>query len=200
MNGCHWRRGLRLMLSVLGACLLLTTTPSTAAAGTDPTWEWPLRPQPAVLAAFEAPVGPYGPGHRGVDLAGTVGQPVLAVDAGRVSFAGQVAGRGVVVVDHGGLRTTYEPVLVAVSRDERLRAGALIGTLTLAGGHCLPAACLHLGARLRDTYVDPLRYLGTGPVRLLPLEGDPVAPSWRTTPSPAARPPLVPVWSGLGLL
>ncbi|MDB4971612.1 MAG: hypothetical protein JWN44_7301, partial [Myxococcales bacterium] len=31
---------------------------------------------------------PYGPGHRGADLAGAVGQPVLAADDGVVVFAG----------------------------------------------------------------------------------------------------------------
>jgi murein DD-endopeptidase MepM/ murein hydrolase activator NlpD len=59
---------------------------------------------------------PFGPGHRGVDLAAVAGAPVLAAGAGTVVFAGTVAGRGVVSVDHsGGLRTTYEPVLPTVT-------------------------------------------------------------------------------------
>lgn len=156
--------------------LLAVTLPSVApaAAADDPRgeWSWPLSPQPVVVAAFDPPEHPYGPGHRGVDLAGSLGQPVRAVASGTVSFAGQVAGRGVVVVDHGRLRSTYEPVLRAVARGDEVVGGTVVGTLAVVGGHCLPAVCLHLGARDGDTYVDPLELLPPlGPVRLLPLAG-----------------------------
>ena len=60
-------------------------------------WTWPLDPRPEVVEAFDPPDDRYGSGHRGVDLAGRVGQPVLAVTDGRVSFVGMIAGRGVVV-------------------------------------------------------------------------------------------------------
>lgn len=173
--------------SVFGAAVVAAAVAHTAAQVREP-WVWPLNPQPTVVRVFEPPLGPYGPGHRGADLAGRVGQAVLAVDDGRVSFAGKVAGRGVVVVDHGRLRSTYEPVLVAVGRGDRVDAGQLVGTLTLAGGHCLPSACLHLGARTGDVYVDPLRYLSVGPVRLLPLDGWAAGPA--ATRGPVALPRL----------
>ena len=63
-------------------------------------YAWPLQPPPAVLTPFRAPTHAYGPGHRGVDLAGRAGQPVLAARAGTVAFAGPVAGHGVVSVQH----------------------------------------------------------------------------------------------------
>jgi len=191
------------------AALLLATLPGVAAgvpAGTvlrdDPrgSWTWPLQPQPRVLAPFEPPPDPYGSGHRGVDLAGAVAQPVVAVAPGRVRFAGQVAGRGIVVVDHGRLRSTYEPVLVAVRRGDRVGRGELVGTLTLAGGHCLPLPCLHLGARDGETYVDPLGLLGDGRVRLLPLQGlrvpRPTVPGL-AVPGLAVPAVLRPWWTGL---
>ncbi|CAN5846531.1 hypothetical protein BH20ACT6_BH20ACT6_21300 [soil metagenome] len=194
MNAFNRRRCL---LVVLAVGLLVTVGAPSAVAGRPAPWVWPLQPRPAVVRAFEAPLGPYGPGHRGADLAGSVGQPVLAVDDGRVSFAGTVAGRGVVVIDHGRLRTTYEPVLVAVSEGDRVAAAQVLGTLTLAGGHCLPAACLHLGARAGDVYVDPLQYLGTGRVRLLPLDGQPAtAGAW----PPTVGPPGLGSGAGVGLL
>jgi murein DD-endopeptidase MepM/ murein hydrolase activator NlpD len=150
---------------------------------------WPLQPQPEVVRAFEPPTTPFGPGHRGVDLAGSLGQPVLAALAGRVTFAGSLAGRGVVVVDHGTTRTTYEPVAADVRVGQPVLRGDRLGTLQLGGSHCLPRACLHWGWRRGDTYLDPLLLVGGGPIRLLPLwVPDPVprAPAWRPQPEPAA--------------
>lgn len=133
-------------------------------------WVWPLSPRPAILRRFEAPATPYGPGHRGVDLASRAGQAVLAAGAGEVSFAGVLAGRGVVTVTHGELRTTYEPVRAVVSVGERVSAGDPIGHLETRGAHCLPT-CLHWGLLRGRVYLDPLLLVGGGPVRLLPLWG-----------------------------
>ncbi|HEX5562602.1 MAG TPA: M23 family metallopeptidase [Nocardioidaceae bacterium] len=130
---------------------------------------WPLRPRPTVVAAFDPPASRWGPGHRGVDLAGRVGQQVHSALAGRVTFAGRLAGRGVVVVDHGATRTTYEPLTASVAVGDRVAAGAVIGRLELFGSHCLPRACLHWGLiEGRETYLDPLTLVGAAPVVLLP--------------------------------
>jgi murein DD-endopeptidase MepM/ murein hydrolase activator NlpD len=123
-----------------------------------------------VVAGFDAPAGPYAAGHRGVDLAAGVGQPVRSAGAGVVFFAGRVAGRGVVSVTHpSGLRTTYEPVTASVTTGATVRAGQALGTVSAAPGHCLPATCLHWGLRDGDTYLDPLGLLGAVRVRLLPV-------------------------------
>jgi murein DD-endopeptidase MepM/ murein hydrolase activator NlpD len=129
---------------------------------------WPLSPEPDVLSGFAPPASRWGAGHRGVDLAGSVGQVVRTAQAGTVSFAGRIAGRGVVVIDHGGTRTTYEPVASSVAVGDRVAAGARIGRLELLGSHCLPRACLHWGLLRGETYLDPLTLVGAGPVRLLP--------------------------------
>ena len=122
------------------------------------------------MAAFRAPVGPYGAGHRGVDLEARVGQPVRAAGPGTVAFAGTVAGRGVVSLDHaGGLRTTYEPVVAAVDIGDQVAAGTRLGLLSAAPGHCLPGTCLHWGLRRGGVYLDPLTLLGMVRVRLLPV-------------------------------
>ena len=135
------------------------------------TGVWPLDPRPTVVAQFDPPVSRYGAGHRGVDLAGSRGQVVRAAAAGRVTFAGSLAGRGVVVVSHGATRTTYEPVHASVKVGAVVAAGERIGTLQDFGSHCWPAVCLHWGLIEGDTYLDPLALLGIGPVRLLPLFG-----------------------------
>ncbi len=79
--------------------LLLATTGLTGSSPGSATGVWPLDPRPAVVAGFDPPLSAYGAGHRGVDLAGAPGQQVRAAAAGRVTFAGSLAGRGVVVVE-----------------------------------------------------------------------------------------------------
>lgn len=137
----------------------------------DP-YGWPLPGAPRVVVTFDPPAAPWLPGRRGVDLAGTPGEPVLAAGPGTVAFAGTVAGVRAVSIDHaGGLRTTYEPVIASVRAGQRVAAGTPIGTL-LAGQPGCPAgvpACLHWGLRRGMTYLDPLLLLGLAPVRLLPL-------------------------------
>lgn len=130
---------------------------------------WPLSPRPEVVAAFAPPVRRWEHGHRGVDLLGRAGQDVRATLPGTVSFAGQVAGRGVVVVDHAGRRTTYEPVTATARVGDAVGNGEVIGTLQHALGHCAPRVCLHWGLIVGDGYQDPLDLVGAGPVRLLPV-------------------------------
>jgi hypothetical protein len=145
-------------------------------------YAWPLGPPvPAVVRPFEEPTHRFGPGHRGVDLAAAADAPVLAAAAGVVVFAGLLAGRGVVSVQHAdGLRTTYEPVTPTVAAGATVERGAALGTLTRGHAGC-PAACLHWGVRRdRTTYVDPLRLLAPPRVRLLPVP-DP----WPDGPAPA---------------
>ncbi|MGQ0773279.1 MAG: M23 family metallopeptidase [Pseudonocardiales bacterium] len=146
--------------------------PGHELSGSATKFGWPLPGSPAVVRAFQAPAHDFGPGHRGVDLAGVNGTPVLAAGAGTVVFAGQVAGRGVVSVDHpGGLRTTYEPVSPTVAAGDLVARGQQIGTLAPGHPDCAAVACLHWGARRGADYLDPLRLLGLGRVRLLPWEG-----------------------------
>jgi murein DD-endopeptidase MepM/ murein hydrolase activator NlpD len=98
--------------------------------------------------------------------------PVLAAGAGVVVFAGLLAGRGVVSVDHaGGLRTTYEPVEVTVAPGDTVELGSVLGVLSGAASHpgCPVTACLHWGLRRGAVYLDPLLLLRPLRVRLKPL-------------------------------
>jgi murein DD-endopeptidase MepM/ murein hydrolase activator NlpD len=173
----HHRIMLLLTVTALVVGLVLdafvTAAPARSAGSGDGSWTWPLQPRPEVVEAFDPPEDPYGAGHRGIDLAGRVGQPVLAVADGRVSFVGMIAGRGVVAIDHDGERSTYEPVTAAVRVGDQVHAGQPIGRLELVGGHCWPAVCLHLGRVAGEVYLDPLARLGggAGPIRLLPFHG-----------------------------
>lgn len=199
------RPGALTVLGLVVLSLLLPVWPAVGAAGSDRSPApagaavWPLSPVPDIGERFDPPDTRWGAGHRGVDLRGSPGQPVRAALGGRITFAGTLAGRGVVVVDHGATRTTYEPVEATVSAGDTVAAGDRIGRLQLGGSHCYPAACLHWGWRDGDTYLDPLTLVGAGPVRLLPLGRDDTGqatlrhsaarlPTWAvrssTTPSP----------------
>lgn len=147
---------------------------------------WPLAGSPRVVRGFQPPALPYGPGHRGIDLAADADAPVLAAGAGTVMFAGMVAGRGVVSVRHpGGLRTTYEPVSATVVTGAQVARGERIGTLAPGHPGCPATVCLHWGA-FRDPalprtdpvreYLNPLWLIFGVRVRLLPIDSPPDLP------------------------
>jgi murein DD-endopeptidase MepM/ murein hydrolase activator NlpD len=174
-TGFGWRR-LAIVLAVVVAVLLpaAATSAVSASAVAAPTgFVLPVPPPPLVLTAFAPPPNKYGAGHRGVDLAVPQGAPIVAAGAGVVVFAGPLAGRGVVSIEHtGGLRTTYEPVTATVTAGGSVAAGQPIGTLEPGHAGCAPASCLHWGARLPDrVYLDPMSLLGPWRVRLWPWEG-----------------------------
>src|SRR3954454_18076551 len=63
---------------LLVASVVLLLCPVEPAAGmtpVDPVGQWPLQPQPVVVHPFDPPSVSWGSGHRGVDLAGHLGQP-----------------------------------------------------------------------------------------------------------------------------
>ncbi|GAA3196815.1 hypothetical protein GCM10010468_07610 [Actinocorallia longicatena] len=121
-----------------------------------------------VLRRYAPPGAPWLPGHRGVDLAAGAGDVVYAGGPGVVSFARDLAGRGVITVTHGQLRTTYEPVTALVRVGVRVAAGTPIGVMEADLGHCAPATCLHWGLRRGSAYLDPFALISLPAVRLLP--------------------------------
>ncbi|WP_413450636.1 M23 family metallopeptidase [Georgenia phoenicis] len=171
------------VLAVLGGALLLAPQPaapptvvatSAAESAGRVRYEWPTGAPAELVRPFAAPPERWLAGHRGADLALPAGADVRAAADGVVAFAGRVAGRGVVSVDHAdGLRTTYEPVEATVARGAQVTAGQVVGVLEPAGHHCPDEPCLHWGARRgQDDYVDPLSLLAEDVViRLLPRHG-----------------------------
>jgi biotin carboxyl carrier protein len=151
-----------------------------------------VRPVPGEVGrGWDPPPERWSAGHRGVDLAARPGEAVRSVAAGRVAFAGTVAGRGVVSVELTGtgvppLRTTYEPVRARVREGDRVAPGDVVGVLEADGFHC-PTGCLHWGLRRGDAYLDPLSLLARGPSRLLPVLGVPLPEGPGDGPGDAAR-------------
>ncbi|KUL26166.1 peptidase M23 [Streptomyces regalis] len=188
--------GRLVLLLLLTATVLLTPAPRLTKTATsapappapDPALPtvgraWPVGVRPPILRGWEPPATPYGRGHRGVDLAAPAGAPVRAVAAGRVSFAGRVAGKGVVSVELTGtgdppLRATYEPVRASAKKGDEVEAGEVVGTVEASGSHCT-GTCVHWGLRRGEAYLDPLSLLPPwllhrGPSRLLPVLGVPL--------------------------
>nr|WP_211661483.1 M23 family metallopeptidase [Modestobacter muralis] len=161
----------RVLVPLTVLLVLLGGVPAASAAPVAPLWGWPVTAGTPVTRPFAPPPSPYAAGHRGVDLATVPGQPVVAAGVGVVAFAGMVAGRPVVSVDHpGGLRTTYEPVTPSVAAGQAVALGTPLGELTAGHAGCPAEACLHWGLRRGGTYLDPLSLLRAPRVRLLPWD------------------------------
>ena len=133
-----------------------------AATTISPRWRSPLRGPVIVRREFQPPRARWAPGHRGVDLAATAGSVILAAGSGRVAFAGRIADRGVISIEHSpGVRTTYEPVRAVVAAGQYVRRGDVIGHLAPDRRH---RDSLHWGLRIRDGYADPMRLLQARPI------------------------------------
>jgi murein DD-endopeptidase MepM/ murein hydrolase activator NlpD len=168
------RLPVRLLSVVLATLCVLLAAPSVHAAAetTGPDvdanaseWVWPL--SPFVLdRPYVQPAHRYGAGHRGIDLRPVLESEVLAPAAGIVAFAGNVADRSLVTIDHGnGLVTTLEPVDSGLVPGMPVESGAVVGTISL-GGHAAPGS-LHFGVRLDGEYINPLLLYGGVPRAVL---------------------------------
>ena len=205
------KTGFLVLITVLLAVLFWLSERSMAAP--RQYWRFPLDPPAPVLRGFEPPAHNWLPGHRGVDLKASSGQPVFAPADGQVRFVDQIAGRGVVVIAHGGLRTTYEPVVTRLTVGEIVSRGDQIGVLGCGGGHCCIGGqlrCLHWGLLRGHTYLNPLSRVKVD-IHLLPLgvlseppvrrEDGPVQTPSVSDPSKRAyTTELLPNWRGQGSL
>ena len=179
------RRGLRAMLACLGwtilVTLLLSATELRASAAPNLALSRPV--DGAVTRGFDPPDEKWGAGHRGVDLAASPGTPVRASADGVVSFAGVIAGRGVVALTHDAstrLRTTYEPVEALVRPGQRVRRGQQIGRVASPSTSTTSTHDgLHWGLIEGETYLNPLSFsseparVTAQQVRLLPADARP---------------------------
>jgi murein DD-endopeptidase MepM/ murein hydrolase activator NlpD len=96
--------------------------------------------------------------HRGVDLRGAEGDPVLSTGAGRVVFAGSDGGYGTsVIVEHAdGLRSMYAHLsALLVSVGDQVTQGQRIGLVGQTGRATAPH--LHYEVMADGRAVNPLR-------------------------------------------
>jgi murein DD-endopeptidase MepM/ murein hydrolase activator NlpD len=135
-----------------------------AAATVQPgSYAWPVRGP--IIRAYQEPATPYSAGHRGIDIAASFGSPMVASQDGTVAFAGWVAGALYLSIDHpDGVRTTYSWIsAVLVKKGDHVARGQIVGNT----GHGHPEIStphLHFGARIGQTYIDPMTLLEPGNV------------------------------------
>lgn len=159
-------RWLTAVLAGVAAVSLASLSSAAAALPelSDRAWLWPVESF-RLVRPYEAPAHEYGPGHRGIDLA-PVSDTVRAPASGLVAFAGPVAGRGVMTIDHGdGLVTTLEPVRPLLAAGAVVAKGEEVAVLA-EGGHAAHSS-LHLGVRWHGEYINPLLLLGGVPRAVL---------------------------------
>lgn len=98
--------------------------------------------------------------HHGTDFGARRGTPLLAVNDGKVSFAGWKGGYGrVVQIKHaGGYESFYaHQSRMRVKRGQRVKKGQIIGYVGSSGRSTGPH--LHFGLKKNGRWVDPMKYL-----------------------------------------
>lgn len=120
-----------------------------------------------VIRPFDKPQHNWLKGHRGVDLDIPVNGTVRAANSGIITFAGKVAGKPVISIDHpDGLRTTYQPVTTVLNTGDSVARGEAIGILAPSVDG-FPG--LHWGVlQGKDDYLNPLTLLEPLLIRLKP--------------------------------
>ena len=155
-------------------------------------WVWPLRGE--VITPYRNGNDPYAAGqHRGIDIAGAVGTPVVAAAGGEVRFAGNVGASGLTVsirTADGGFDTSYLHLSsIAVREGDRIAGGERVGAVGTTGVRSAAAPHLHFGVReagSRHAYLDPLGLLPPAPTA---TESPRAAPAPQPAPVTAAPAP-----------
>jgi len=99
-------------------------------------------------------------GHAGIDIAGPLGTPIYAADAGVVIFAGWNGGYGnSVIIDHGnGYQTIYGHFMAYYPQaGQNVRRGQAIGKMGSTGNSS--GSHLHFEMHYQGGLVNPMKYL-----------------------------------------
>jgi murein DD-endopeptidase MepM/ murein hydrolase activator NlpD len=115
-------------------------------------------------SGFGVRVSPMGDAtekmHEGLDIAASVGTPILTPAAGTVVFAGKKSGYGqIVMVDHGyGLETWYgHTSRVLVRPGQKIKRGQAIALVGNSGRST--GSHLHYEVHVNGIPVDPINYI-----------------------------------------
>ncbi|MEW7312045.1 murein hydrolase activator NlpD [Buttiauxella gaviniae] len=140
------------------APVVSSTTVPTASSTSDSapisTWRWPTDGK--IIENFSATDG----GNKGIDIAGSKGQAVVATASGRVVYAGNaLRGYGnLIIIKHNDdyLSAYAHNDTMLVREQEEIKAGQKIATMGSTG---TSSTRLHFEIRYKGKSVNPLRYL-----------------------------------------
>ena len=126
--------------------------PADVAPGEDLNWTWPASGR--VISSF------VDGSSKGIDIEGRIGEPVLAAEAGKVTYAGSgIRGYGnLIIVQHaGGLSSVYAHNSKLLAKEgQQVARGQRIAEL---GDSDTDQAKLHFEIRRQGKPLDPVRLL-----------------------------------------
>ncbi|CAM3391936.1 murein hydrolase activator NlpD [Xenorhabdus nematophila] len=127
---------------------------SVSNTGTMSRWRWPAEGK--VLEGFSDSQG----GNKGIDIAGSRGQPVFSTASGKVVYAGNaLRGYGNLIIikhDDDYLSAYAHNDTMLVREQQDVQAGQKISTMGSTG---TSSVRLHFEIRYKGKSVNPLRYL-----------------------------------------
>ena len=139
---------------VVSSTSTVPTASSTSDSAPISTWRWPTEGK--VIENFSATEG----GNKGIDIAGSKGQAVVATASGRVVYAGNaLRGYGnLIIIKHNDdyLSAYAHNDTMLVREQQEITAGQKIATMGSTG---TSSTRLHFEIRYKGKSVNPLRYL-----------------------------------------
>ncbi|AOV95994.1 peptidase M23 [Edwardsiella hoshinae] len=143
------------MLPTAGAASSATAvSASSSSSAPVGTWRWPTDGK--IIENFSSAEG----GNKGIDIAGSRGQPVLATANGRVVYAGNaLRGYGnLIIIKHNDdyLSAYAHNDTMLVREQQEVKAGQKIATMGSTGASSVR---LHFEIRYKGKSVNPLQYL-----------------------------------------
>ncbi|MGE9551516.1 murein hydrolase activator NlpD [Erwinia amylovora] len=131
-----------------------TVSSTTNSATPVGSWRWPTDGK--IIDNFSASEG----GNKGIDIAGSRGQPVVSTASGRVVYAGNaLRGYGnLIIIKHNDdyLSAYAHNDTMLVREQQEVKAGQKIATMGSTG---TSSVRLHFEIRYKGKSVNPLRYL-----------------------------------------
>lgn len=131
-----------------------TTPVKSSTTASNVRWRWPVDGK--IIDNFSTAEG----GNKGIDIAGTRGQPVVAAADGRVVYAGNaLRGYGnLIIIKHNDdyLSAYAHNDTMSVAEQQEVKAGQKIATMGSTG---TSSVRLHFEIRYKGKSVNPLQHL-----------------------------------------
>lgn len=133
---------------------VVTAVETPTKTATNIAWQWPVKGQ--IIEKFSS----SSSGNKGIDIAGNIGQNIVAAASGRVVYAGNALpgyGNLIIVKHNDDYLTAYaHNDKILVQETQEVKAGQRIAQMGKTG---TTSPRLHFEIRYKAKSVDPLKYL-----------------------------------------